>query len=165
MVAASLTPSDVPFDQPMLSSDEGVIVSHEDHYKNRIYKPESVVFDDMTNHWAKDEVVFLTEENVINGVGDNLFAPDAKLTKEQATLLTLRALKLTYTPEKEADWLNIAINNGLIENGRIININIPPKPKGIRFTHQGSYPFKTEYPIFCALQFVWYMGTYLFLHL
>jgi len=114
--AWALTPVDVPLDQPMLSSDEGVIVSHENHYKNRIYKEEPVIFDDMLNHWAKDDVAFLTEENVINGVGDNRFAPDDKLTKEQATLLTLRALKLTYTEEKEADWLNIAINNGLIDN-------------------------------------------------
>lgn len=41
--------------------------------------------------------------------------------------------------------MHYVFDNGLIEKGRIININIPPKPKGIRFTHQGSYPFKTEY--------------------
>jgi len=115
--AWALNPIDVPFNAPMLSSDEGEIVSHEEHYNSRIYKKKPVQFDDMKNHWANEEVSFLTDAEVINGIGDNLFAPDSKLTKEQATRLTLRALKLTYTEEKEADWLNIAIANGIIDNG------------------------------------------------
>ena len=45
-----------------------------------------------------------------------MFAPDAKLTKEQATLLTLRALKVIYNDKTENDWINLALENGIIKN-------------------------------------------------
>ncbi len=41
--------------------------------------------------------------------------------------------------------LHHIFDNNLHVPGRIINVNIPPKPLGIRYTHQGCYPFETRY--------------------
>ena len=40
-------------------------------------------FDDMQGHWAESYVAYCAAEGIVNGVGDNKFDPDAKLTGNQ----------------------------------------------------------------------------------
>ena len=45
----------------------------------------AISFTDVTeNHsWAHEAISYLAEEGVITGIGDDLFAPDEQVTKEQ----------------------------------------------------------------------------------
>ncbi len=48
-------------------------------------------FDDTADHWVNGEIGWSVHAEIINGVGDNKFAPDIQLTKEQAILILYRA--------------------------------------------------------------------------
>ncbi len=48
-------------------------------------------FTDVKNHWCNNELGWPTHAGVINGVGNNLFAPNEKLTTEQAIAIVYRA--------------------------------------------------------------------------
>ncbi|MBP5244830.1 MAG: S-layer homology domain-containing protein, partial [Clostridia bacterium] len=51
-------------------------------------------FDDTADHWVNGEIGWSVHSKIINGVGDNKFAPDLQLTKEQAILILYRACKI-----------------------------------------------------------------------
>ncbi len=59
-----------------------------------IQRKQPVEFLDVTeNHaWAQDAINFLLQEGVLNGVGDDLFAPDDQVTKEQFAKMLQLAL-------------------------------------------------------------------------
>lgn len=116
--ALAVTPSDIPLVAEPNTIDEGKIISQEELTAKKVtpYLNNKVEFTDMKNHWAKKDVELLANGNIIYGIGDNLFAPDSELTKKQATLLTLRSLKIIYSDETEADWLNLAVKNGILKN-------------------------------------------------
>jgi len=119
--AFSVAPKGTPLtvEKEDAAYDEGKMVSQDELLMKAAKIGEQdaeIVFDDTRNHWIKKDVSLLTKYDIIEGVGDNLFAPDSELTKEQAVLLVLRALNLTYNSEKEADFVNVAIENGIIDN-------------------------------------------------
>lgn len=41
------------------------------------------IFSDIEGHWAKKEITELASKGVINGIGNNMFNPDGKLTRAQ----------------------------------------------------------------------------------
>ena len=49
-------------------------------------------FDDMKGHWAESYVAYCAAEGIVNGVGDNKFDPDAKLTGNQWGKMLLVAM-------------------------------------------------------------------------
>lgn len=49
-------------------------------------------FDDMHGHWAESYVAYCAAEGIVNGVGDNKFDPDAKLTGNQWGKMLLVAM-------------------------------------------------------------------------
>ncbi|MBQ2632965.1 MAG: S-layer homology domain-containing protein [Oscillospiraceae bacterium] len=49
-------------------------------------------FDDMQGHWAESYVAYCAAEGIVNGVGDNKFDPDAKLTGNQWGKMLLVAM-------------------------------------------------------------------------
>ena len=58
---------------------------------------ESEVFfsdSDEISDYAKDAVTFMAENEIINGVGYNKFAPKATATREQAIAISLRCMKV-----------------------------------------------------------------------
>lgn len=117
--ALSIVPSDFPMNRPDYDEafDEGKIVSQKDYIEAKTLEKEKtndIVFADTKDHWIKKDVSLLTRYGIVEGVGNNSFAPDEKLTKEQAVLLVLRALNLVYNDEKEADFVNVALENGII---------------------------------------------------
>lgn len=55
---------------------------------------DGLKFSDVSNHWAKGYVAALSNLGVINGVSDDSFAPDAKITREQIAVIISRAMNL-----------------------------------------------------------------------
>lgn len=45
------------------------------------FKDNNKNFSDVTNHWAKPSINFVTSREIFNGVSDNQFAPDDTITK------------------------------------------------------------------------------------
>lgn len=54
-----------------------------------------IKFDDVTGHWAENEIHTLAGDGVINGVGNNLFAPNRKITRAEFVTLVVKAFKIT----------------------------------------------------------------------
>ena len=50
-------------------------------------------FKDTQDHWAKGAVAWASENGIVNGVGDGLFAPDAPITREQLVTIFHRFCK------------------------------------------------------------------------
>lgn len=69
---------------------EGVVAS------NNIEKNgEAKLFDDIENYsWAKEAIEYLFENKIISGVGNNKFAPENEITREQYVVMIVKALKL-----------------------------------------------------------------------
>lgn len=69
----------------------------------------AVKFTDVTEHhdWAKEAIDALVEEGIIDGMGDNLFAPDDKVSKEQ--FAKMLCLALSVEPDKEASQTYIDV--------------------------------------------------------
>lgn len=49
-------------------------------------------FEDIYEHWAEEYVSYMYSQNVVNGVEENLFAPDASVTRAQCALMICRWL-------------------------------------------------------------------------
>lgn len=67
-------------------------------------------FYDTVNHWAEESITLMAHKGIINGVGDDMFAPEKGLTKEEAMLLVMRAAKISDEASKEE-----AVKSGLIK--------------------------------------------------
>jgi len=50
-----------------------------------------VVFYDAVGHWAERHILFMIYFGFVNGIGDNLFAPDAPITREQIAAILHRS--------------------------------------------------------------------------
>ena len=53
-------------------------------------KPATFADDAKIDDWAKDSVYFMASKKIINGVGDNKFAPDDNCSREQAIIIAAR---------------------------------------------------------------------------
>jgi hypothetical protein len=56
-------------------------------------------FADAKTHWAKDYIYTAATKNIVNGVSENEFAPDAPLTREQAVTIIGRMQNLESVPD------------------------------------------------------------------
>lgn len=56
------------------------------------------VFQDMINHWAKDEVKVTTARHITQGMTPDSYQPDGNVTRAQFAALLVRALKLPKAP-------------------------------------------------------------------
>ncbi|MBQ3114767.1 MAG: S-layer homology domain-containing protein [Clostridia bacterium] len=53
-------------------------------------KPATFADDAQIDDWAKDSVYFMASKGIINGVGENKFAPDESCSREQAIIIAAR---------------------------------------------------------------------------
>ncbi len=60
------------------------------------------VYEDTANHWAKDYIGVATEYGIVDGIGDNLYAPDVIVTREQLATMLYRISGSVPAPEKSA---------------------------------------------------------------
>lgn len=67
--------------------------------KNQTITKATNIFDDVAEDaWYKDAVAWAAANNIVNGVGNNLFAPDKEVTREQVASILYR-----YAKYKEKD--------------------------------------------------------------
>lgn len=74
-------------------------------------------FDDVTKHWAQDAVNDMGSRLVIEGTGNNKFAPDQAITRAEFAAIVVRGLGLeldqsatAFSDVKASDWYNGAIH-------------------------------------------------------
>ncbi|WP_340401733.1 S-layer homology domain-containing protein [Paenibacillus sp. FSL H8-0079] len=90
-----------------------------------IYHPAT--FSDVTNHWSREDVQDLASRLIVQGTGDNVFAPDRSITRAEFTAVLLRGLGLhspisaeaaSFTDVKTGSWyedeVQTAVSYGLI---------------------------------------------------
>lgn len=66
--------------------------------------------DVSSNHWAKDEIKYLTERGVISGFTDGKFRPEATITRTQAVQMLLREKKISYQNVKDPGFVDMKPN-------------------------------------------------------
>ncbi|OPZ75396.1 MAG: Endo-1,4-beta-xylanase A precursor [Firmicutes bacterium ADurb.Bin456] len=52
--------------------------------------PEKVVFSDIIGHWARPEIQYMAAAGYVNGVGENQFSPETKITRAEFTAILVR---------------------------------------------------------------------------
>ncbi len=70
------------------------------------------IFDDIsTVPWAEEAIVALAEKRIINGVGDNKFAPNDYITREEFATIVVNAFlekqplaKISFADVKDGEW-------------------------------------------------------------
>ncbi|WP_145147253.1 S-layer homology domain-containing protein [Paenibacillus xylanexedens] len=90
-----------------------------------IYHPAT--FSDVTIHWSRDDVQDLASRLIVQGTGENVFAPDRSITRAEFTAVLLRGLGLhspnsteaaSFTDVKTGSWyedeVQTAVSYGLI---------------------------------------------------
>lgn len=91
-------------------------------------KGSNKVFNDTKGHWAKEAIDIAVMNGVCNGISATNFAPDDKLTREQASKMLSNYLKLSdqnvdklesFTDFKEVSSWAVEDVEGVIEKGYI----------------------------------------------
>ena len=54
-------------------------------------------FSDTSDHWAREIILEMSSEEIINGVGNNLFEPERDITRAEFAAVIIRALDCTKT--------------------------------------------------------------------
>ncbi len=70
-----------------------------------------LLFKDLSHHWAKDDVEFMANLGIVNGVSDKTFNPDANITRAEFAKLIVKTVGLseseyenTYYDIVSEDW-------------------------------------------------------------
>ncbi len=74
----------------------------QNQYKN------TCTFRDVKKDWAEPYIAWASENNIVNGIGDNKFGPNNYVTREQAALILFNYLKKDYTLTVSDKFLNNA---------------------------------------------------------
>ncbi|PQP81168.1 hypothetical protein C0Q44_22340 [Paenibacillus sp. PCH8] len=106
-------------------NDSAVINSLTNSTYALIYHPAT--FSDVTSHWSRDDVQDLASRLIVQGTGENVFAPDRSITRAEFTAVLLRGLGLhspnsteaaSFTDVKTGSWyedeVQTAVSYGLI---------------------------------------------------
>lgn len=70
--------------------------------------------------WAKDSVYFMSENGVINGVGDNKFAPKANSSREQSVAISVRMFEKFKPAEENNEVKDVEIDENKETNENIL---------------------------------------------
>ena len=76
----------------------GMLVTVQHRMEGAPEAKEAAKFDDLTQDWYKAAVAWAAETGVVKGMDADHFAPDAKVTREQAMTMLMR-----YAQLKEMD--------------------------------------------------------------
>ncbi|MDD2217199.1 MAG: glycosyl hydrolase family 18 protein [Eubacteriales bacterium] len=71
------------------------------------YEERNKSFDDTLGHWAQAEIDTARRNGIINGVGDNLFEPEASVTREQMAVIFDNLLRERIKSEAEVNSNNV----------------------------------------------------------
>lgn len=79
-------------------------------------------------HWAVDEITYLTGKKVISGFNDGSFRPQASVTRLQAMILMARALNLDLSNRPDPGFKDLSkMNNGYAYAAAVMDEGLFPK--------------------------------------
>ena len=74
---------------------DGKLVFSAKHFSTFMVTESRKTFADIVSHWAKRDIEIMAARQIINGVGDDRFAPEDKISRAQFAALLCRTLKQT----------------------------------------------------------------------
>lgn len=84
-----------------------------------VFASEKIQFNDIDNHWAKEDILLLVKDSVVQGYSDNTFRPNNYVSVSEflKMLVEMADFKLETLGERWPNWyIQTAIKNNLIEN-------------------------------------------------
>lgn len=106
--------------------------------------PENV-FDDMTDNWAKDAVMYLYGKGIVSGTDKNEFEPSRNVTREEFVTMLVRAKGIeteddaaAFTDTLEGAWYNPFIN-AAVKSGIAYGISEDGFGVGLPITRQDMF--------------------------
>lgn len=82
------------------------------------YKPDASAFSDIDAHWAKDNILFVTQRGVFTGIGNGKFGPDLPLTREMFVTALGRLAQADVSAYQQSSFSDVkedAYSMGYIE--------------------------------------------------
>ncbi len=77
--------------------DASTITFETNHFSKYAVMEYNRTFEDINNHWAKEDIEVMAAKHIANGVTDASFAPERNITRAEFAALLTRALKLDET--------------------------------------------------------------------
>ena len=65
-------------------------------------------FSDVDKHWAKNEIMYLSERNIIGGYPDGSFKPNQPITRAQASAMLIKALEIPLTENRSVAFKDVS---------------------------------------------------------
>lgn len=65
-------------------------------------------FSDIQNHWAKNEIKYLSDRNMISGYPDGTFKPNEPITRAQAASMLIKALNIPLTDDASIQFKDVS---------------------------------------------------------
>lgn len=78
-----------------VDKDKNLVWFETDSFSNYTLMAKVAAFADIMDHWAKNDIELMAEKGIVKGMTDNLFAPNANITRAQFATLLVKALGLT----------------------------------------------------------------------
>jgi len=78
-----------------------------------VVSADNIIFIDITNNykWAENDIYYFVEQGVIQGVGNNKFAPGEKVTREQFAKMMVLGFRATLKSPDEGTFADINKTN------------------------------------------------------
>ena len=68
----------------------------------------AIQFSDVDKHWAKKEIMYLSDRNIIGGYPDGTFMPNEPITRSQAASMLIKALKIPLTENTSIEFKDVS---------------------------------------------------------
>lgn len=65
-------------------------------------------FSDVDSHWAKKEIMYLSDFNIIGGYPDGTFKPNEAITRAQASAMLIKALKIPLNEDTSIQFKDVS---------------------------------------------------------
>ncbi len=94
-------------------ADKEVSYENDPFYDEGVIVPEyTYTFDDISGHWAEEDIDKMGKKAIIRGTGNDMFTPEGKLSLYQSIWLAMRAARIKYTQE---EWKETAAKYGMLK--------------------------------------------------
>jgi hypothetical protein len=102
---------------PVQKSDTVLTIVSNDKYGNTSEELQITVtytntFTDTVNHWSKDDIGYLKDNNVTKGLPDGSFGVDSYISRAESAVLLVRALKLEDIGENIQSIPDVPVSHG-----------------------------------------------------
>ena len=94
------------------SYNSGKVLADASHFSvyGVAYKASAPVFTDITNHWAKADIEFVAARNLLTGMGNSQFSPDAAMTRGMFVTALGRLAGISPDSYKTRSFTDITAN-------------------------------------------------------